>query len=212
MADQSFVFDTLDLIDSDSIPNNANPNYDGNGNTLVDNGTPTGDLYDAENHLVARGTGIQIGYDAEGLQVSKTVNGASTYYLLDDQNPGGSAEVLAEYSTVSSSVAPTVSYVYGLGLISQQSGSVVKYYGYDGQGSVRFLMDATTGAGMTDSYDYDGYGMLLADTGTTVNNYRYTGQQWDPDLGMYYLRARYYKPNLGRFWTGIAMREVRKTR
>ena len=108
--------------------------------------------------------------------------------------------MLAEYSSVSSSVAPEVSYVYGLGLISQDSGGVVRYYGYDGQGSVR-SWDGTIGAGLTDSYDYDAYGMLLASTGTTVNNYRYTGQQWDPDLGMYYLRARYYKPNLGRFWT-----------
>ena len=31
--------------------------------------------------------------------------------------------------------------------------------------------------------------------------YLYTGEQIDPDLGMYYLRARYYQPGLGRFWT-----------
>lgn len=28
----------------------------------------------------------------------------------------------------------------------------------------------------------------------------YTGEQIDPDLGMYYLRARYYQPATGRFW------------
>ena len=38
-------------------------------------------------------------------------------------------------------------------------------------------------------------------TGSASNNYRYTGEQWDPDLGMYYLRARYYQPSVGRFWT-----------
>ena len=31
--------------------------------------------------------------------------------------------------------------------------------------------------------------------------YLYTGEQIDPDLGMYYLRARYYQPAIGRFWT-----------
>lgn len=31
--------------------------------------------------------------------------------------------------------------------------------------------------------------------------YLYTGEQIDPDLGMYYLRARYYLPATGRFWT-----------
>lgn len=30
--------------------------------------------------------------------------------------------------------------------------------------------------------------------------YLYTGEQIDPDLGMYYLRARYYQPGIGRFW------------
>lgn len=28
-----------------------------------------------------------------------------------------------------------------------------------------------------------------------------TGEQWDAALGMYYLRARYCAPQLGRFWT-----------
>ena len=27
----------------------------------------------------------------------------------------------------------------------------------------------------------------------------YRGEQYDPDLGLYYLRARYYNPQTGRF-------------
>ena len=34
---------------------------------------------------------------------------------------------------------------------------------------------------------------------TTPNNYLYRGEQYDPDLGLYYLRARYYNPLTGRF-------------
>ncbi len=34
--------------------------------------------------------------------------------------------------------------------------------------------------------------------------YLYTGQQFDPDLGLYYLRARYHNPDSGRFWTADA--------
>ncbi len=52
---------------------------------------------------------------------------------------------------------------------------------------------------VTDTYDYDAYGNLLGFTGTTVNNYLYTGEQFDSNLGQYYLRARYYDSNLGRF-------------
>jgi RHS repeat-associated protein len=53
---------------------------------------------------------------------------------------------------------------------------------------------------VTDTYEYDGFGNLLnpASSGTS-NNYLYRGEQFDPDLGLYYLRARYYDPLTGRF-------------
>ena len=45
-------------------------------------------------------------------------------------------------------------------------------------------------------------GNLLHTAGAgTPNLYLYTGEQFDPDLGMYYLRARYMDPADGRFWT-----------
>lgn len=51
----------------------------------------------------------------------------------------------------------------------------------------------------TDTYDYDAFGNLISSTGTTPNNYLYRAEQWDPDLGLYYLRARYLNPLTGRF-------------
>jgi RHS repeat-associated protein len=50
-----------------------------------------------------------------------------------------------------------------------------------------------------DTYDYDAFGNKVNSTGTTPNNYLYRGEQYDPDLGLYYLRARYYNPATGRF-------------
>jgi RHS repeat-associated protein len=52
---------------------------------------------------------------------------------------------------------------------------------------------------VTDTYNYDSFGNQLNSTGTTPNNYLYRGEQYDPDLGLYYLRARYYNPSTGRF-------------
>lgn len=202
LTNQSFAFDHRDLIDSDNVPNNANPNYDANGNTLVDNGTNTGDLYDAENRLISTGSDVTLTYDADGNRVSKTKWGETTYYLVDDLNPTGYSQVLAEYASLSS--APNTTYQWGLGLISQQPIDDNRvYYGYDGQGNVRMLLDNTGLANTIATYDYDGYGDLLAssDPGYYGNNYRYCGYEWDGDLGMYYNRARYYKPSLGRFWT-----------
>src|SRR5439155_1432031 len=51
---------------------------------------------------------------------------------------------------------------------------------------------------------YDAFGILLATTDTPSpprNVYRYCGEQFDPDLSLYYNRARYLNPNAGRFWT-----------
>jgi RHS repeat-associated protein len=55
-----------------------------------------------------------------------------------------------------------------------------------------------TGAA-TDSYEYDAYGNEFTVSGSTPNNYMYRGEQYDSDLGLYYLRARYYNPLTGRF-------------
>ena len=52
---------------------------------------------------------------------------------------------------------------------------------------------------VTDTYNYDAFGKKIGSTGTTPNNYLYSGEQYDSDLGFYYLRARYYNPLRGRF-------------
>jgi len=187
----SFGYNADDEVSSEA--------YDNNGNTLM-----MGDksfTYDAENHLTGMnvsGTSVSIVYDAFGNRVAKTVNGVTTRYLVeDDVNPTGLPEVLDELtgSTV------TRTYTYGLQRISEnQIVSNVwtpSFYGYDGGGNVRQL---TNSAGtVTDTYEYDAFGNSFAKTGSTPNNYLYRGEQYDPDLGLYYLRARYYNPATGRF-------------
>ncbi len=124
--------------------------------------------------------------------------------MVDDRNPTGYAQVVEE-SLGASEPAVNVVYTYGLDLVKQRLlDGTERFYGYDGLGSVRYLTSTGEGApvSVTDTYDYDAFGILINPTAsTTPNNYRFTGEQWDPHLGMYYLRARYYKPEIGRFWT-----------
>ena len=92
-------------------------------------------------------------------------------------------------------------YTYGHQRISEnqliESVWTPSYYEYDGEGSVRQL---TSSAGTpTDTYEYDAFGNELNHTGITSNNYLYRGEQYDSDLSLYYLRARYYNPLTGRF-------------
>ncbi|MDD4097088.1 MAG: RHS repeat-associated core domain-containing protein, partial [Oscillospiraceae bacterium] len=45
----------------------------------------------------------------------------------------------------------------------------------------------------------DNSGKLLTKTGTTANDFLYTGEQYDINTGFYYLRARYMNPSTGTF-------------
>jgi len=181
--------------------------YDNDGNTTVSNGV--GYAYDFENHLVQAGAGISFVYDGDGNRVSKTVAGVTTQYLVDTQNPTGYPQVV--YESFSGSTAPnreqSHTFSYGLELVNEarsyvvngQSANSVTYFDYDGHGSVRALTD-TTGT-VTDTYDYDAFGNLIHSTGTTPNNYLFAGEQFDPDLNLYYNRARYLNVSTGRFWS-----------
>ena len=122
----------------------------------------------------------------------------TTKYLVeDDVNPTGLPQVFEE--SVNGVVQRT--YTYGLERISEtqqiQGAWTPSFYGYDGFGSVRQLISLA--GGVTDTYNYDAFGNLLSSPGPTPNNYLYRGEQYDPDLGLYYLRARYYNPQTGRF-------------
>lgn len=104
---------------------------------------------------------------------------------------------------LNSSGAVTRTYSYGWQRIDEDqvidSVWTPSFYGYDGGGSVRNLT-SSTGA-VTDQYEYDAFGNSFTVSGSTPNNYLDRGEQWDPDLGLYYLRARYYNPVTGRFMT-----------
>jgi RHS repeat-associated protein len=131
--------------------------------------------------------------------VSKTGASGTTQYLVDTLNPTGYTQVLDEVQ----SGAVSRTYTWGLELISEHqavnSTPTTSYYVFDGHGSVRALTNAA--GAVTDTYDYDAFGNLLHQTGTTPNNYLFAGEQFDPDLNLYYNRARYLNTSTGRFWS-----------
>jgi len=176
--------------------------YDAAGNLLSDR-VANLMVWDAESRLASVG-GTTYVYDAEGNRVEKqgavvaeTVSGVTTKYLVDDLNPTGYAQVVDELAGGS----VQREYAYWLQRINERqlvSGTwTPSFYGYDGGGSVRQLTNLS--GAVTDTYDYDAFGNKINSTGTTPNGYLYRGEQFDADLGLYYLRARYYNPTTGRF-------------
>ena len=131
-------------------------------------------------------------YDASGRRVAKEVNGEREEYLMLGQ------EVL---KTFDGSGQVKADYFLGLDRTGIKTDGAWKYYLSDGLGSTALLTD---GNGNTvAAYDYEDYGattQIAGDSGV-YNPYRYTGQEWDAELGMYNLRARHYSPSLGRFLT-----------
>jgi len=55
---------------------------------------------------------------------------------------------------------------------------------------------------VTDTYRYDAFGATRTPPGPSAQPFRFTGEQRESESGLYYLRARYYDPAIGRFVTG----------
>ena len=77
------------------------------------------------------------------------------------------------------------------------------YYIRDGLMCITGLVDANGGAVV--NYRYDSWGKLISITGSMAdtlgkdNPYRYKGYYYDDETGMYYLKSRYYQPEICRF-------------
>jgi RHS repeat-associated protein len=71
------------------------------------------------------------------------------------------------------------------------------YYHCDGLGSVVGLTNAS--GNTVEVYEYDVYGRLGASDASHPNRFLFTGREHDKETGLYYYRARYYNPQIGRF-------------
>ena len=86
----------------------------------------------------------------------------------------------AEYGLLISPVAP------GIGITLQVA-------------RVSGAQHVVSAGNVTDRYSYFAFGEELSASGSTVNEFRNVGEQFDPNAGFYYNRARWYSPSVGRF-------------
>jgi RHS repeat-associated protein len=175
--------------------------YDNNGNlkTRGDSTVTDSYAYNAENRLVtaqvqsgANPGPVAYSYDADGIRTGIKAGGVTTTFLVDKNTDY--AQAISE--TVG---ATTATYTYGNSQIISQTrlGEGTHFYLADGHQSTRQLTDSL--GAVSASYTYDAFGVQLQASGTTSNDFLYTGEQFDPNIGFYYLRARYYSQKTGRF-------------
>jgi RHS repeat-associated protein len=155
-------------------------------------------IYDVEGRLtqfsITNTSGIYA-YDGLGNRLVRTVNGETRRFVLDRTRE--LTQVLMETDGDGS---PIAYYVYGVGLSQRiaPDGQTLTYH-FDTQGSTIALSDSA--GKITDSYAFDSFGVVANSDGDSPQPFRYLGQYgiMDDSNGLYYARARYFIPHLGRF-------------
>lgn len=146
-------------------------------------------------------------YNGDGQRIRKTEGAKETSYFYQDG--------VVSYTTEGSKDTKAVQNLFGLeGNViaaeeskgntasAETAGDSPTYHLYnkDIQGSTTSILDKS-GAGEL-SYKYDDFGETEKNgSGTFANEICYTGGIYDTTTGLYYLNARHYDPETGRFLT-----------
>jgi RHS repeat-associated protein len=171
--------------------------YDANGNL-----TTSGQLnylYDVENRMVgvSGASNATLRYDPLGrlYEVTPSTGSGSagvTRFLYDNDELvaeyGISGDMLRRYVHGSGSDDP-MAWFEGAG-VGDAAAKLIKT---DHQGSVVALTDWN--GNLTNINSYDEWGIPGANN---IGRFQYTGQAWIPEVGLYYYKARFYSPTLGR--------------
>ena len=201
--------------------------YDERGNML--HGPLNGEMgdytYDCRNRLIetkaADGTVTAYTYDAENTRLTEETDNTRHTFVTDKETTYSQllTETISEKHLLTYKETATITYTYGNGLISDSrkeakgSDTEKRYYHYNHIGSTTAITDADgdllyritygTYGELTGIYDTDGdliedkTAVIRAENLRFLYNGRYgveTGAN-----GLYYMRARYYNPQIKRF-------------
>ena len=141
---------------------------------------------------------VKYDYDAEGQLVRRWTDGVLDRHFLWDQNhllaelDGSASQRVAEYAYLPGEDQP-FAIMTGASTITLQ-----RYQVLDEVGNVIGVTNGT-GTGVDQRTSYDDWG-VPSTTGSADNRLLFKGLLWEgTSAGLYYMRARWYDPELGRF-------------
>ncbi|MBX7187482.1 MAG: hypothetical protein K1Y01_20225 [Vicinamibacteria bacterium] len=165
--------------------------YDANGNlaTKTEGADAWVYTWNALNQLIAvtkNGvTQATYAYDPAGRRVQRSAS-VTTTWTYDDED------------VIRQAAGPVVSLVlHGPGVdetLATEAQGITTFLQVDGLGSI--VRHTSTSGAVAQSVGYDAWGVA---TSTAPDTYGFTGREWDADVALYYLRARWYDPRSGGF-------------
>ena len=171
--------------------------YDADGNIIERTG-PGGTTryrYDSENRLVAvtrpDDRTVSFGYAPTGERIWRQDGKNRTWFVTDGVNL---------FAELDEDLKPKTTYLHGPGIdrpLLMWWGDRTYCYHVDHLGSVVALTDER--GKLVTTYRTDAFGNAKNRQDTTGNPLLYTARYYEKDLGLYYYRARFYDPVLGRF-------------
>ena len=174
--------------------------YDANGNLTSLNGYTFGWTNRRLTSATSTDTNIAYTYNHNGIRTSKTINGVTTYYEVDENN-----NVVKQYELVNDVETNVIEFVYDSNNtpLYFTYNNATYYYEKNLQGDIVAILDANGNTVV--EYAYNIWGELvsitgaMADTIGVINPLRYRGYYYDTETNLYYLQSRYYSPDLMRF-------------
>ncbi|MEE1025760.1 MAG: RHS repeat-associated core domain-containing protein [Acutalibacteraceae bacterium] len=150
--------------------------------------------------VVNEDTNISYTYNHNGIRTSKTINGITTYYVVDENN-----NVVKQYELVNDVETNIIEFVYDSNgsPIYFTYNNTIYYYEKNLQGDIVAILDANGNTVV--EYAYNIWGELVSITGSLAdtlgisNPLRYRGYYYDTETELYYLQSRYYSPDLMRY-------------
>lgn len=140
---------------------------------------------------------VSFKYDPAGRRIQKVFtqgrNTTTTNYVYDGKGPN----LIEEVDSNGNAIAR---YTYSKAVdepLAMLRGGSTSYYEADGLGSVTSL--SSTAGALAQTYTFDSFGNVTASTGSLTNRFQYTGREFDLESNLYFYRARYYDPKVGRF-------------
>jgi len=206
----TYSYDAANQLNTEVTPSQRTTySYDANGNTQVINaaGQLTTYSWDIEDHI----TGVQLpagsrntfSYDGDGRRRRMEESASARDLLWDGENvlrEQDGASLVAQYTH-----APER---YGL-LVSQRRGNATSYHHFDALGSTERLTDSFQAALI--SYLYRAFGEQTTLSGSHANPLTWVGRLGyyrQADSADYWLRARVYRPTVGRFVSRDPVRQA----